>query len=102
MLQPILKNNLQKVAELCKQHHVEKLYAFGSVCTEHFNDESDIDLLYRFKSNFPLDSYEANYLDFEAKIQQLLNREVDLVPEKYLSNPYFIKKVNETKTLVYG
>ncbi len=102
MLQPILKDNLEKVAALCKEYQIEKLYAFGSVCTDRFNEESDVDLLYRFKESVALQQYETNYLHFEDKVKMLFNRQVDLVPEKYLSNPYFIQKINETKTLIYG
>lgn len=102
MLQPILKDNLPVVAELCKQHQVEKLYAFGSVCTEDFNEESDVDLLYRFKQDVPLETYADNFFDFQLKLESLLQREVDLVAEEYLSNPYFIKVMNKTKTPIYG
>ena len=30
---------------LCKVHHVKELYAFGSVITDNFRQQSDIDLL---------------------------------------------------------
>ena len=40
-------NQLQALApeiiKLCKGHKVKSLYAFGSVLTDKFNDESDID-----------------------------------------------------------
>ena len=32
------------IAQLCKKYNVEKLYVFGSILTEKFNDNSDIDL----------------------------------------------------------
>ena len=101
MLQPILKNNLEQVAALCKAHNVEKLYAFGSVCTDNFNEESDVDLLYRFNKDVSLESYADNFFDFHEKLESIFNREVDLVAEEYLSNPYFIKVMNKTKTSVY-
>ena len=101
MLQPILENNLDKVVELCKQHQVEKLYAFGSVCTDRFNDESDVDLLYQFKDGVSLYDYADNFFDFQFKLEDLFKREVDLVSLKNLSNPHFITVMNRTKTPLY-
>jgi predicted nucleotidyltransferase len=100
MLQPILRDNLTRVAELLKVHKVKRAYAFGSVCTEHFTEESDIDLLIAFEK-VPFDGYAQNFWDLEAKLQKLLNRQVDLVPEHTLRNPYFIRVVNKTKTPIY-
>ena len=31
------------IAQLCKKYNVEKLYVFGSILTEKFNENSDID-----------------------------------------------------------
>lgn len=33
------------ISKLCERHKVKSLYAFGSVLTEKFNNESDIDLI---------------------------------------------------------
>lgn len=101
MLQPILKNNLPFISRLCKEHKVEKLYAFGSVCTDNFNEKSDVDLLYQFEENLPLEIYADNFFDFQFKLEDFLKREVDLVSLKQLSNPHFINVVNRTKTPIY-
>ena len=36
------------LSALCKQYRVKKLYAFGSVLTERFGKESDVDLVVDF------------------------------------------------------
>jgi len=36
------------------------------------------------------------------KLRDYFNREIDLITEKSLKNPYFIKEINETKKLIYG
>lgn len=38
-------NYLPGIIALCKKHKVKKLFAFGSVLTNRFNDKSDIDLV---------------------------------------------------------
>ena len=94
-------NKKQQVEALCAQYNVKQLYAFGSVCTDKFNDSSDIDLLYRFSEGIPEEKYPDNFFAFEDALTKLFNREVDLVPEQYLRNPYFIKELEKTKILIY-
>jgi hypothetical protein len=97
----ILKDNITQIRTLCTTHNVESLFAFGSVCTDKFSETSDVDLLISFK---PMDSadYADTYFTIADKFEKLLNRPVDLVTDKSLSNPYFIDSVNKTKTLLYG
>jgi predicted nucleotidyltransferase len=45
----ILERNINNLKKLCVKHNVSELYAFGSVLTNKFQDESDIDLLISFK-----------------------------------------------------
>ena len=44
----ILEQHTAAIKQLCEQHKVRKLYAFGSVLTDKFNSNSDIDLLVDF------------------------------------------------------
>lgn len=90
-----------EIALLCKTHKVKSLYAFGSILTETFRDESDVDLIVSF-SNIPVEDYADNYFEFKFALQSLLNRKVDLLEEKALKNPYVKDLVDEKKQLVYG
>ena len=67
IMNSIIENNKQQIMELCKKHHVKKLYVFGSVMREDFSRESDIDFLYEFdtsKINFDdLDNAEYDYVN---------------------------------------
>jgi len=102
MLNSIIKNNLVEIKRLLNQHKVKRAYAFGSVCTDKFNEQSDIDLLISFQEGMePLERGE-NWWTLLYALQNLFNREVDLVAEETLKNPYFIKSVNERKELIYG
>ncbi len=91
---------MNKIKTLCMLHNVSTLFAFGSVCTDRFNEKSDIDLLISFK---PMDygDYADTYFDLADKFENLFNRPVDLITDKSLSNPYLIESINQTKTLLY-
>ena len=97
----LITNNIDNIIALCVTHHVRSLYAFGSVCTDRFNENSDIDLLVSFH---PLDfgDYADTYFLVADEFERLFNRPVDLITDKSMSNPYFIDSVNKTKTKLYG
>ncbi len=40
----LIENHNKDIQNLCKTHKVKSLYAFGSVFTDKFNNESYIDL----------------------------------------------------------
>lgn len=93
-------SQIEKVRKLCCQYRVASLYLFGSALTDHFRPDSDVDLLVRFQEMGLLE-YADNYFDFLEALRKTLNREVDLVIEKDLSNPVLIEEVNANKALVY-
>ena len=89
------------IKKLCASHKVKRLYAFGSVLTEKFSKESDIDLIVDFD---PIDvtEYVDNYFDLKFSLQDIFNRPVDLLEEKALKNPYFKQAISQNRKLVYG
>jgi predicted nucleotidyltransferase len=100
----LIKNNLDRIQDVCKRHHVKSLYLFGSATKQdnQYNSESDVDLLYRFnKSEINEMEYADNYFNLLFALQSLLNRNIDLVPEEKLSNPYFIERVNRDRHKIY-
>jgi hypothetical protein len=98
----IIEINKSSIAKLCKENKVDKLYAFGSVLTDNFNENSDIDFVVSFNNQIKLLDYADNYFNLLFSFEDLFNKKIDLITEKSLKNPYFIKEVNETKQLVYG
>lgn len=55
---------------------MKQLYAFGSVCTD-------------------------NFFSLESKLAKILGRNIDLVTNTTIQNPYFKKVVEKTKTPIY-
>ena len=63
--------------------------------------KSDVDILISF-DNLSIEQYTDNYFDLHYKLESLFNRKIDLLTERSLSNPYFIKALEQTKKLVYA
>lgn len=97
----ILDQHINDIKKLCSAHKVKQLFAFGSVLTGKFNNDSDIDLVVDFE---PIDVsfYADNYYDFKFSLQDILNRPIDLLEEKAIKNPYFRQAINQQRQLIYG
>ncbi len=97
----ILDENIDKIKALCDQHKVTRLFVFGSVLTEKFERTSDIDFIVNF-SEVDLYDYADNYFDLKNSLEHLLNREVDLLEDKAIKNPYLRESIDSSKQLIYG
>lgn len=97
----ILENNITDIKSLCNKYKVDRLFAFGSVLSDRFNSASDIDLLVKFQQ-VELLHYADNYFDFKFSLESILKRDVDLLEEHAIKNPYLLKSINSSKQLVYG
>ena len=94
---------MQRIIDLCLKHKVKILAVFGSILTDRFNDQSDVDLLVNFDTtDHEKWDYVTNYFDFKEALEKVFGRKVDLVMEKELKNKYFIANVNRTKQMIYG
>ena len=97
----LIEKNIQDILKLCKSHKVKSLYAFGSILTDSFSAESDVDLIVDFQDQDVLD-YGDNYYNLKFSLEDILNRSVDLLEEKAISNPFFKKSIDQKKQLIYG
>jgi hypothetical protein len=97
----ILQLKINEVKNLCKLYKVKNLYAFGSVVGNNFTDKSDIDFLLSFIEDISIEEYTDNYFSLHYKLRELFNRDIDIITEKMLSNPYFIESINKSRVLIY-
>jgi uncharacterized protein len=96
-----LDNYMIDIKRLCQENRVKNLYVFGSVLTNRFNNNSDIDLVVDIDSNDPLD-YADKYFNLKFALQDLLKRQIDLLENKAIKNPYIRENIDNSKSLIYG
>src|SRR3712207_1724382 len=96
-----IEQHAKEIEQLCRQHNVKRLYAFGSVLTGHFAQDSDIDLIVDFE---PLDTtqYAENYFNLKFGLEDTLHRSIDLLEEKSIKNPFFKQAVESKRRMIYG
>lgn len=102
MIHQSIQPYLPKVIELFRKHKITSAYVFGSVLTDKFNDQSDVDFLVNIQEGLDPVETGGHLWDLTYELEDLLKRHVDLLTERSLKNHYFIKLVNETKIAIYG
>ncbi|MBT3383786.1 MAG: hypothetical protein HN778_04830 [Prolixibacteraceae bacterium] len=91
---------IKDINGLCKAHKVRTLFVFGSVITENFRPDSDIDFIVDINSNDPID-YAENYFDLKFKLEDLFKKPIDLLERKGLKNSHLIQSINNSKRMLY-
>jgi len=102
MVHQSIKPFLPEIIKLFKRHKIISAYVFGSVLTEKFNDQSDIDFLVNIQEDLDPVESGGHLWDLTYELEDLLKRPIDLLTERSLKNQYFIKQVNDTKFFIYG
>ena len=96
-----IKTQLIAFLELCRNHNVKYLYAFGSSVNGSFNeDTSDIDLLVEMNTEDPLERGEQ-LIDLWDKFELFFKRKVDLLTDSSVKNPILRKSIDQSKVLIY-
>lgn len=91
----------KELEKACSTFKVEKLYAFGSILTDKFRPDSDIDFIVLIFSNDPIE-YAENYFELKFELERIFKRKIDLLEQKAIKNKTFKNLVNQQKTLVYA
>jgi uncharacterized protein len=97
----VISDHIGQIKNLCDQHSVRSLFAFGSVTNDRFKEDSDIDLVVDIDAADPLE-YADHYFELKFQLEQILQREIDLLEQKAIRNPFLKQEIDRTKILVYG
>ena len=87
----------QALAKICQPHHVARLAAYGSIVTEHFSENSDIDLLVEF-----LPGKKPSLLglgQLQMALTTLLGRFVDLKTPEFISTQFRQAVIDSAQTI---
>jgi len=89
-----------EIAALCRRNGIRKLALFGSVMTDRFSEESDIDVLVEFHPREHVGFFRL--ADIQTELSRLLRgRRIDLRTPKDLSR-HFRAEVLRDAMVVYA
>lgn len=92
-----IEKSLPEIKSTFKKYGAVSAFLFGSAAQGAVQKDSDVDFLFSFPSDLDPETYANNYFSLLHELRQLLKREVDLVAEKTLKNPYLIESINISK-----
>ncbi|GAA4829507.1 nucleotidyltransferase family protein [Garicola koreensis] len=80
--------DIDAIRRACERYGVERLRIFGSVLTDRFApDTSDVDFLVVFLPE--RENLFHDYFDLKFELERIVGRDVDLVVERSVKNPFF-------------
>ena len=92
-----LQYSHEKLVELCKRYHVQRLSLFGSRLKGTARPDSDIDILVEFEPNAALG---FKYFRLEDELSKLFHNKVDLSTPGFLSQ-FFREEVLKSARPLY-
>lgn len=89
----------ERIAEFCRKHHLVKLALFGSVLTDRFGPESDVDVLFEYDPQHVPSLFDVAAM--EEELSEILGRKADMRTPRDLSR-YFRDEVVRTAVVQYA
>ena len=89
-----------EIERICRRLPVRRLGLFGSALRKNFSQASDIDVLVVFDSGENIDLFDK-YFELKEQLEEVFEREVDLVVDKEFRNPVLRESIDRTRIVVY-
>lgn len=90
----------EQLIALAKRYGLKELAFFGSVLSDRFGPESDIDVLIEFLPNVNASLYDL--VNIKDELEALFNREVDIVEKTGLRNPFRRHAILSSYEVIYA
>ncbi|HVL22756.1 MAG TPA: nucleotidyltransferase domain-containing protein [Thermomicrobiales bacterium] len=100
-MHPLIADHLDAIRDLCREFGVARLEVFGSVMTDRFNDESDVDFIVHYPEGYEFGPWLGRHFELQERLAMLLPRKVDLVMPSVLRNKWFRREAEKTRTVLY-
>jgi hypothetical protein len=100
-MNPVIEERRSELEAICQRFGVRRLELFGSAATDGFDSErSDLDFLVEFA---PDPNRRADrYFGLLEALEELFGRPVDVVEIGAIRNPYFLRAIEGSRTLVHA
>ena len=97
----VIQQHIDQIKRLCELNKVKALFVFGSVITDKFRSDSDIDFVVEIDDNDPV-SYTDKYFALKFKLEEIFRRQIDLLEQKAIKNRFLRQEIDRTKIQIYG
>ncbi len=98
--EPLKGIDPRKIEDFARKWRVEEFSLFGSVLRDDFRPDSDVDVLVRLGAKTELSLFD--WVEMIRELKLMFGREVDLIEESGLRNPFRRKGILETRKVIYA
>ncbi|RJP36419.1 MAG: DNA polymerase subunit beta [Phycisphaerales bacterium] len=97
---PRIPIDQRRIAEFCRRWRIVEFSLFGSVLRDDFGPDSDVDVLVSFEQEAPWSLFDL--VDMTDELKTLFGRDVDLVEQAALRNPFRRHAILTGKQVIYA
>ena len=90
----------QAIIRFCERWRIKELALFGSVLTDEFRADSDVDVLLTFDDPTRWSLFDV--VDMKDELERLFGRKVDVVEKAAIRNPWRRKSILASYQVIYA
>jgi len=90
----------KKIDDFCIKWKISGMALFGSVLSDHFRSDSDIDVLVSFKEDAGWGLFD--FVDMIDELKVIFGRDVDLLEKDSLRNPFRKQAILAGHEVIYA
>jgi len=90
----------KKIRDFCLKWKITEMALFGSVLSDEFRHDSDVDVLVSFKDDAGWGLFD--FVDMIDELQDIFGRKVDLVEKDSLRNPFRRQAILAGNEVIYA
>ncbi len=99
-MSPKIKIDKNKIVSFCRRWNIVEFAVFGSVLSDDFRPDSDVDVLVTFGPGGGI-SFD-NRVEMLDELKAIFGRDVDLVEKKAIRNPFRRHSILRNKEVLYA
>lgn len=100
MSEPAITFDQRALDDFCRRWHITELSLFGSALGTRFRSDSDVDLLVAFEQGTTRTF--SDWMDMVLDLEAMFARKVDLVEDRFLTNPFRRKSILSSRKIIYA
>jgi predicted nucleotidyltransferase len=98
----VIRQNLDRIADICRRHGVKRLELFGSAARDDFDPlRSDLDFFVEF-NRYDEPSIADHWFGLQEDLSRLLGQTVDLCSLRTARDPLFLEVANRHRVGLYA
>lgn len=102
-IEPAVPVDPEAIERFCRRWNIRELSLFGSVLTDAFGPNSDVDVLITFTDPSPdLGPWGEKLDQMREELEAMFGRRVDLVQKKLVKNPFRRHHILTTRRIIYA